>query len=163
MVHREDMLDAFSGPSTGAPTFPSGTVILIGEEDAPGYDDLQDQIGCLIHGTEEWRTLRVPKPVAAAGAWLMEKLEPVIPDSIDKGEKPFVKPFMVRMADDHYELDISRARKLLGWEPKHRITKTLPEMIAALKRDPEAWYEKNGMNPERIEHARQSGEVEGQA
>jgi nucleoside-diphosphate-sugar epimerase len=140
LVHRDDMLDALRRTIDRRSQIPSGAVILIGEEEAPGYDDLQDQIGCLIHGTDEWKTLRVPKPVAAAGAWLMDKMEPVIPDSIDKGEKPFVKPFMVRMADDHYELDISRARRLLGWEPKHHITKTLPLMIAALKRDPKRWY-----------------------
>jgi nucleoside-diphosphate-sugar epimerase len=163
MVHREDMLDAFKRTIDRRSQIPSGTKILIGEEGAPGYGELQDEIGCLIHGTEEWTTLRVPKPVAAAGAWLMDKMEPVIPDSIDKGDKPFVKPFMVRMADDHYDLDISRARQLLGWEPKHHITRTLPRMIEALKRDPEGWYEKNGVNPERLEHAPQSGEVEGQA
>ncbi|HUG45988.1 MAG TPA: hypothetical protein VMK31_05695, partial [Sphingomicrobium sp.] len=74
----------------------------------------------------------------------------------------------VRLADDHYDLDIGRARKLLGWEPRHHITQRLPKMIEALKRDPKGWSEKNGMNPDRIEGqsgeiARRSGKVEGQA
>ena len=165
MVHRDDMLDAFRRTIDRRREIPSGTVILIGEDEAPGYAELQDQIGCLIHGTEKWTTVRVPKPVAAAGAWLLDKMEPVIPDSIDKGEKPFVKPFMVRMADDHYELDTGRARKLLGWEPKHRLKDTLPKLVAALKRDPASWYEKNGLNPDRISGRgeRESGEVEGNA
>lgn len=165
MVHRDDMLDAFKRTIDRRSEIPSGTVILIGEEEAVAYDDLQDQIGCLIHGTDTWTTLRVPKAAAAAGAWLLDKMEPVIPDSIDKGEEPFVKPFMVEMADHHYALDIDRARKLLGWEPRHRITETLPRMIGALKRDPKGWYQKNGLNPERIsdERARKSGEVEGNA
>ena len=147
MVHRDDMLDAFKRVIDRRREIESGTVILIGEEEAVGYDALQDEIGFLIHGADDWPTLRVPKPAAAAGAWVQGKLEPLVPDAIDQGEKPFVKPFMVAMADDHYELDISRARKLLGWEPKRRIKDTLPKIVAALKRDPKGWYETNGLTP----------------
>ena len=147
MVHREDMIDAFRRAIDRRKDIPSGTVILIGEEEPLGYDALQDEIGYLIHGAEDWPTLRLPKPAAAAGAWLQEKLEPVVPDALDQGVKPFVKPFMVAMADDHYALDISRARQLLGWEPKHRLKDVLPAMIAELKRDPKGWYERNGITP----------------
>jgi hypothetical protein len=89
----------------------------------------------------------VPKPVAAAGAWVQDKLEPVIPDAIDQGEAPFVKPFMVAMSDDHYALDIRRARDLLGWEPQHRLKDELPAMVANLKKDPAAWYQANKVTP----------------
>lgn len=143
MLHREDMIDAFRRTVDRRAEIPPGTAILIGEPDAPSYEELQDEIGCLIHGREHWATLRVPKPLAAAGAWAQEKLEPIIPDSIDKGEEPFVKPFMVRMADDHYALDISRARLLLGWEPRHRLRDELPAIIEALRRDPAGWYRRN--------------------
>jgi len=147
MVHRDDMLDAFKRVIDRRKEIPSATVILVGEEEAIGYEALQDEIGYLIHGSEDWPTIRVPKPAAAVGAWAQAKAEPLIPDALDQGEPPFVKPFMVRMADDHYELDISRARKLLGWEPKHRLKEVLPKQVAALKRDPKAWYEKNQLTP----------------
>lgn len=147
MVHRDDMLDAFRRAIDRRADIASGTVILVGEEEAVGYDALQDEIGRLIHGQEDWETLRVPETVAAAGAWAQAKTEPLVPDALDQGEAPFVKPFMVRMADHHYALDISRARELLGWEPRHSITDTLPKMITALKRDPKAWYEKNDLKP----------------
>ena len=71
----------------------------------------------------------------------------VVPDAIDKGERPFIRPFMVMMADDHYELDIARARKLLGWEPRHRLKDELPKMVAAVKEDPEGWYAANNLTP----------------
>ena len=159
MVHRDDMLDAFKRTIDRRKEIPSGTVILIGEEEAPGYDALQDEIGYLIHGTGDWPTLRLPKPAAAAGAWVMEKTEPIVPDALDQGEKPFVKPFMVAMADDHYELDIGRARKLLGWKPRHRIKDTLPKIVAALRRDPKTWYEKNGQTlPTNLAEAAEEGE-----
>ena len=147
MLHRNDMLDAFRRTVDRRKKIPSGTVILIGEQEAIGYDTLQDEIGYLIHGAEDWPTLRVPKTVAAVGAWAQDKIEPLVPDALDQGERPFVKPFMVRMADDHYELDISRAREMLDWEPRHRLKHELPAMIAALKKDPAGWYKANRLPP----------------
>ena len=127
--------------------------ILIGEPDAIGYDALQDELGRLIHGEEDWPTLRVPKPVAALGAWAQGKLEPVVPDAIDQGEEPFIKPFMVVMADDHYALDIRRAHELLGWEPRHQLRDELPKMVAALKDDPVGWYEAQRCHPAGVARA----------
>jgi nucleoside-diphosphate-sugar epimerase len=147
MLHRDDMLEAFRRVVDRRDALPPATEILIGEPDAIGYDALQDRLGQLIHGVADWQTLRVPKPIAAAGAWAQGKLEPVIPDAIDDGEAPFIKPFMVEMADAHYALDIRRARDLLGWEPRHRLTDELPQLVAALKKDPAAWYKTNGITP----------------
>jgi len=158
MLHREDMLDAFRRTVDRRKELPPETEVLIGEMDAVGYDALQDELGYLLHGSNDWPTLRLPKAVAAAGAWAQEKLEPVIPDMIDQGEKPFIKPFMVAMADDHYALDISRARHLLGWEPKHRLKSELPGMVAALKSDPIGWYKTNKIAPpEALKAAAETG------
>jgi nucleoside-diphosphate-sugar epimerase len=143
MLHRDDMLDAFRRTVDRRAALPPLADILIGEADAIGYGALQDTLGTLLHGEEDWTTLRLPKALAAAGAWAQDKLEPVVPDAVDGGEAPFVKPFMVVMADDHYALDIRRARQWLGWEPRHRLADVLPRMVAALKKDPLAWYEKN--------------------
>ncbi|MDO9101764.1 MAG: NAD-dependent epimerase/dehydratase family protein [Candidatus Nitrotoga sp.] len=147
MLHRDDMLDAFHRSVDRRAALPPETEILIGEADAIGYDALQDELGYLIHGVDDWPTLRVPKPIAAVGAWAQGKLEPVIPDVIDGGEVPFIKPFMVAMADDHYALDIRRARELLGWEPQHHLKGELPKLVAVLKSDPSAWYQSNGISP----------------
>ena len=147
MVYREDMVDAFRRAVDRRATLPSETELLIGEADAIGYDALQDELGRLIHGEEDWPTLRVPKPVAALGAWAQGKLEPVVPDAIDQGEEPFIKPFMVVMADDHYALDTRRAHELLGWAPRHQLRDELPKMVAALKDDPVGWYERNHVTP----------------
>ena len=60
-------------------------------------------------------------------------------------EPSFIQPWMIDLADDHYELDVSLAKKLLGWTPKHFVGDTLPKMIAFLKEDPEAFYRINGL------------------
>ncbi|MBN1239697.1 MAG: NAD-dependent epimerase/dehydratase family protein [Gammaproteobacteria bacterium] len=147
MLHRDDMLDAVRRTVDRRHELPPKSEILIGEPDPVGYDALQDELGYLIHGVEDWPTLRMPKRLAAAGVWAQDKLEPVIPDAIDQGEGSTVKPFMVRMGDDHYALDIGRARELLGWEPRHRLKDDLPDMVATLKRDPAAWYRAHKLTP----------------
>ena len=147
MLHREDMLDAIKRAVDRRASLASGTAILIGEPHAMGYDAIQDEVGRVLHGVNDWATLRLPKTVAALGARAQSALEAVVPDAIDRGEKPFIKPFMVRMADDHYALDISRAQNLLDWRPHHRLKDELPNMAAALKADPARWYRDNKIPP----------------
>ncbi len=147
MLHRDDLLDALRRTVERRATLPDATELLIGEPDAIGYDALQDELGRLFHGSEDWLTLRVPKSLAAAGAWAQHKLEPVVPDAIDEGEKPFIRPFMVRLADDHYALDIRRAREVLGWEPRHRVRDELPAMVRAFEDDPASWYRRHKIDP----------------
>ncbi|HET9445639.1 MAG TPA: vitamin K epoxide reductase family protein, partial [Steroidobacteraceae bacterium] len=147
MLHKDDMVDAFRRTIDRRKTLPPGAAILIGEPDPMSYDAIQDEIGYLIHGAEDWPTLRVPRPLAAAGAWGLAKLEPVIPDAIDKGEEPAIRPYMAMMGNHHYALDIRRARKLLGWEPAHRFKDDLPAIVAEMKRDPVGWYQRHKITP----------------
>ncbi len=147
MLHRDDLLDAFKRTIERRATLPEATELLIGEPDAIGYNALQDELGRLIHGAADWATLRLPKTVAAVGAWAQQRLEPVVPDAIDEGEKPFVQPFMVHLADDHYALDVRRAREVLGWEPRHRLEDELPAMVQALEDEPASWYARHKIDP----------------
>jgi nucleoside-diphosphate-sugar epimerase len=147
MLHRDDMIEAFVRTIDRRAELPGETVILVGEEETLGYADLQDRLGRLIHGEDEWATIRLPAPVAAAGAWAQDKAEPLVPDALDQGQRPFIRPFMTRMASDHYALDIGRARRLLGWAPAHRLADELPAMVAQLKADPAAWYDANRVDP----------------
>ncbi len=146
-VHKDDMVDAFCRAIDRRDRLPDDVTILVGEPDALGYGALQETIGRLIHGEDEWATITVPKTLARAGARLEVLAEPVVPDAIDQGEKPFIRPFMVDMADDNYALDIGRARDLLGWRPARSLGATLPKIVQALKDDPLGWYRANGITP----------------
>lgn len=141
-VHIDDAVEAFRLTVESRHKLAGETIVLIGEPVTESYESLQNLIASLLHG-EAWTTRRIPKPVAATGAWAQDVIEDVIPDAIDQGIEPFIKPFMVWLADDHYELDISRANRLLGWQPRHSLRGTLPEMLARLKQGPAAWYERN--------------------
>ena len=145
-LHIDDLLDAIVRIVNRRKELPAETALLLGEPSTMGYEALQNELGVLIHG-ETWATETLPKILAKTGAQLQNQMEIVIPDSIDKGEKPFIKPFMVNLADDHYELDISRARKLLDWEPKHSLRDALPGIIKQLKADPLSWYKRNKLTP----------------
>lgn len=159
MLHRDDMLDAFRRAIDRRNALPKATAMLVGEADAIGYDALQDRLGALMHGVDNWPTVQVPKTFAAAGLWAQARLEPVIPDAIDKGQEPFVRPFMAEMADDHYALDTRRARELLGWEPRHSFKDELPSLVRSLKDDPLAWYRRNGVTPPHwVSAAKDAGE-----
>lgn len=124
-------------------------VLLIGEEDVMSYEELQDEIGKLIHD-KEWPAIRIPKAAAKAGAWMKDKLA----GSDEDG--PFIKPWMIDLADQNYPVNIQRARRELDWEPRHTLRETLPEIIRRLEQDPRGWYEKNGLPvPEKVEDEQQ--------
>jgi len=137
-IHLDDLGDAMVRMVELRKTLPPEVTLLLGEPETLSYEELQRQFGRLIHG-EDWQTKEIPKPLAKAGAWLE--------DHIPFEEEQFIKPWMIDLADDHYELDISRARTLLGWETKNSLKDTLPKMVAALKADPVRWYHENKLKP----------------
>jgi nucleoside-diphosphate-sugar epimerase len=96
------------------------SVLVLGEPVALSFDEIQRTVGKLIHN-EEWETRQIPKALARTGAWVEDEI---------LEEEPFIRPWMVDNADAHYELDISRARDRVGWEPKHSLRETLPKMVA---------------------------------
>ena len=136
-VHVDDLADAVARLVERRRELPPELPLLVGEPEALGYGEVQDIIGRALHG-EDWTTFRIPKPLAKAGAWLQNEAF---------GDDTFVKPWMVGQSDDHYVLDVTRARTLLGWQPKHALREALPKMVAALRRDPTGWYRTNKLNP----------------
>ncbi|HEU5299420.1 MAG TPA: NAD(P)-dependent oxidoreductase [bacterium] len=135
MVHRDDVVDLYVRLLEQRGSLPPDLVLEVGEPETLSYAELQTLLGQLVHGEERWSTIVVPKALAKLGAWVMEALR--------LWRIPFVKPWMIDRADDHYELDISRARTAVGWEPAHRLREVLPKVVAALKADPWAWYREN--------------------
>ena len=141
-VHIDDVARAFHAAVERRRQLPAEAALLIGEPVTESYAALQNLIGRLVHG-QAWDTRQIPKPIATTGAWLQDKMEDVIPDSIDRGVEPFIKPFMVDLADEHYELDISRAERLLDWHPEHSLRRSLPVIVGELRSDPVGWYKRN--------------------
>lgn len=157
-MHMDDLVDSIALVVERRSQLPPEVPVLLGEPEPLSYDELQHTFARLIHG-EELETLEVPgplAPLAKAGAWVMEKLP---------GADPFIKPWMIDRANDHYALDITRARTLLGWEPKRSLRGTIPKMIAALKADPLGFYRENDLEltPEMEKQAESPVKEEGKS
>jgi nucleoside-diphosphate-sugar epimerase len=142
-VHLEDLAEAFRLAVEQRHQLGPYEVLLIAEPDVITYSELQDVIGEELHG-KEWPTIRIPKVLAKAGAWVQGQLA-------DEDEGTFIKPWMVDLADAHYPVDISRARTLLGWEPPHRLRNTIHEILNRLKEHPKAWYQTQGYPTDDLE------------
>ena len=146
-LHEQDMIDLFVHVMENRHELPTHNVFLAGEENVMNYQELQNRIGALIFGEKQWDTYVLPEMIAKAGAIMEDKLEPIIPDAIDKGEKPFIKPFMIDLASDHYDVDITAAKHTLGWHPRHDVYHGLEALISSLKQDPAAWYKRHAITP----------------
>ena len=134
-IHLEDVVSAIAAAVDRRSQLAPETIVLIGEPETLSYDEIQHTVGRFIHG-EPWETTEIPKAIAKAGTWIEDQLP---------GEEPFIKPWMIDIADDHFWLDISRAREVLGWQPQRSLRDTLPRMVERLKADPEKWYRENGL------------------
>jgi nucleoside-diphosphate-sugar epimerase len=137
-IHLDDLADCFRHVVDRRQDLEPEAMFVIGEEDVMSYEELQGAVGQLIHG-KEWPAIRIPKTVAKVGAWVKGKLAGSDQDA------PFIKPWMIDLADQNYPVSISRARTNLDWEPRHTLRHTLAEMIDRLHRDPRGWYETNGL------------------
>ena len=154
-LHMDDLVDAIELAVERRAELPTEVPILLGEPEALSYDELQHTIARLIRGSSK-ETIEIPSalaPLAKAGAWVLDHVP---------GQEGFIKPWMIDRANDHYALDITRARTLLGWEPKRSLRGTLPKMIEALNADPLGWYRENDLEPSsKLE--KQAGEAEAEA
>lgn len=135
-LHLDDAIDAIERSVERRAHLPVGAAILIGEPETLSYDELQHSFMRLLNKKSS-ETHSVPGLLAKVGAWVQNLLP---------GEQ-FIKPWMIDRANDHYALDITRARTLLNWEPTHSLRKSLPKMAAALEADPIAWYREHGLEP----------------
>jgi nucleoside-diphosphate-sugar epimerase len=134
-VHLDDTLDLMQDVIERRTALPPELTLLAGEAETLSYDELQRTFAWLIHEDPDWDTAQIPKAVAKAGAWVQGNIPGL--------EDPFIKPWMIDLADDHYALDITRSRKAVDWQPVRGLRETLRNMIAFLKADPAAFYRAN--------------------
>lgn len=128
-LHMDDLVDAIELSFDKRKELPKEFFALIGEDRTMSYDAIQKLIGKFLFNSS-WHTFQMPKPIAKIGVYAQNFMGAT-----------YIKPWMVDIADINYDLDISYAKKYLGWAPKKFVGDTLPLMISALKKDPLKWYQ----------------------
>ncbi|PIS00968.1 MAG: NAD(P)-dependent oxidoreductase [Chlamydiae bacterium CG10_big_fil_rev_8_21_14_0_10_35_9] len=140
-VHLDDLVDAIYSIIQKRKELPKELTMLMGEPSTLSYHEVQKAISQALG--KEWKTYRIPKFIAKIGAWCKQHL-PFL-------KKGFIEPWMISISDDHYELDISKAKELLNWEPKRMLKETIPKWVDFLKEEPIVWYDKNKLeHPSKI-------------
>lgn len=133
-VHLDDLVDAIEMVVDSRGRLPEETALLIGEESALSFRELQREISILVHGFA-MRTWRIPGWLARWGSRLQA--------AASFGAPLFIQPWMIDRAGDRYLLDVSRARELLGWRPRHSLRRSLATIVGHLLTDPVRFYQEN--------------------
>lgn len=133
-VHRDDVINAIAMAVDKRKDLQAEVVINIGDDETLTYKELQDIISTEIH-SKKMPIIAIPKWFAKSGAFVQNLFG-----------KAFIKPWMIDLADDHFEMDSSKAKKLLRWKPEHGLRETLPKMIENLKANPKKFYQVNNLN-----------------
>lgn len=133
-LHLEDLKDAIVLLVKNKKRLTNYETFILGEETVLSFEQLQAKLGMLLH-KRPWPSIRVPAFVAKSGAIMLDHL-PIV-------RKPFIKPWMIKHADDHFDVDISKIKKLLDWQPTRTLAGTLPRMIDYLKSNPKGFYHTN--------------------
>lgn len=115
-LHFDDLAEAFWLSVKKRALLPLELILLVGEESTMSYEELQHELGRLILG-QELITYEMPRWTAKVGDW-----------------------FESHRMDNNYYLDITRARQVLGWMPKHHLRDSLPKIIQFLKTNPINFY-----------------------
>lgn len=130
-IHLDDLITAIEKTIEKRKELPGEISLNISEEETLSYQEIQDIISREIHG-KKILLIKIPKFLGKIGAYFQNIFG-----------NPFIKPWMIDIADDHYEMDCTKAKKLLGWKTVYSLRNTLPLIIADLKKDPKEWYKKN--------------------
>ncbi len=137
-IHMDDLVDAIVRCVELRKELPKETTLLLGEERVLSTEQMQRKISDLLFH-KQIHTYRIPKMLAWIGAFVQ--------CHIPFKAKPFIRPWMIKHADENYDLDLSRTKKLLRWQPKYDLASKLKVMIDNLKTDPQKWYKVNGLTP----------------
>lgn len=135
-THMDDLIDLMENAVNMRRELPKHVVALVGEDETMSMREMQNTISNIFYQKNSC-IIRIPRLLAQIGSWV----ECHIPFM----EKPFIRPWMIRLADEHFELNISKAKKLFKWEPKHSIRNFLNRMCHDLLKNPEQWYKKNNL------------------
>jgi UDP-glucose 4-epimerase len=135
-IHMDDLVDLLEIAVNKRKEIANSVTILVGEEKTLSTRFLQDTISEKLWKKKIWM-IRLPRFIAWIGAFIQCHLPFVA--------KPFIQPWMIKLADEHYELDISKAKKIFSWSPKRKLENLIGKMCSDVLENPVSWYKENGL------------------
>ncbi len=133
-VHVDDLVNALVKVVGRRKRLPPELVLNIGENSAVSFEELyQDMI----------KLLAVDESKIFAGIEATVQKEE---ETRSKYQQSFIQASLAGRKEA-YVLDSSKAKLIVGWEPKHALLQTLPVMLNTLRWNPLYWYQKNKLNP----------------
>jgi nucleoside-diphosphate-sugar epimerase len=135
-VHIEDVLDAFEKTISVSNEIPSGSILIVSENEYVPISNLYNQIFCEIYG-KKLNPIHLPKWLVYSFVYITNLIYYI------QGRKFFFKPWMINLTDKKYRFDIDNTKKMLKWHPKFQLREYMKAIITTLKNDPKRWFEIN--------------------
>ena len=135
-IHIEDVLDAFEKSMLMAKEIPSGSIMILSEENLISNNELCGLISREVYG-KYLNFIHLPGRVVWLCIYVMSNLHSFT------GRSYFFKPWMLKLTDKKYQFNIDKAKRILKWQPKFHLERHMKIIIKNLKNDPKRWFEIN--------------------
>ncbi len=129
-LHMDDLVKLICLCIDKRHALPNFVTLLAAEDKSFSYIELHQRMSKALYGVN-LPLFWVPKILAKIGALFLRH--------------SFIKPFMIDIADLHYDIDTSKAQMLLGWSPEHSLDKNLETLIAWAKNNKREFYLANAL------------------
>ncbi|MBM3196681.1 MAG: NAD(P)-dependent oxidoreductase [Chlamydiae bacterium] len=129
-LHMDDLVNLFILCIEKASTLPSFLTLLAAEDKSFSYIELHERMSKALFGFK-YPLFWVPKFAAKIGSFFLLN--------------SFIKPFMIDIADLHYDCDCSKSKTFLGWKPQNSLDKKLEQMISWAKTNKRDFYRENNL------------------
>jgi nucleoside-diphosphate-sugar epimerase len=135
-IHVDDVARAFAEAAIRLRGHPGVHRYMIGESKPATYADIH-RIAAEGFRGRPGRLMRVPRPLAKTGAAVLSALR----------AEPFIRPWMIDFAGEHFELDLTKSRRELDFEPSGYLLDRLPDIVERARKDPDRWTSLNEARP----------------
>jgi UDP-glucose 4-epimerase len=137
-VHIEDVLDAFEKSMLMAKEVPSGSIMILSEENLISNNELFVLISREVYG-KNLNLIHLP-------VWIVWLCIYVVSNFYSlTGKHYFFKPWMLKLTDKKYRFNSEKAKKTIGWHPRFQLEQQMAVIIKNLKSNTSRWFAINNM------------------
>jgi len=137
-IHIEDLLDAFEKSMLMAKEIPSGSIMILSEENFISNNELCDLIFHEIYG-KHLNLVHLPGWVVWLCIYIVGNFYSLT------GRSYFFKPWMLKLTDKKYRFNIDKAQRTLKWQPRFQLESHMAIIIKNLKNNSRKWFAVNNI------------------